>query len=259
MSKRARRFVLLFACLGLAGVSCKKAGRASLATIPAAKLVDAQAAGVIVVLGSSTAAGTGPSTPQNAWVERYRAYLGVAFPKFRLINLAVGGYTTYQMQATDYAPPSNRPKPDANHDITKALSFEPNAIIINMPSNDQASRFPLPEQLANYERVSALGARKGVLFWVSTTQPRNFADAADRRELMSARDAIKQKFGDHTLDFWSPFAEADGRIDASYDSGDGTHLNDAAHALLVEQVIRAKIPEAIVSALHAADHAQEQR
>src|SRR5690349_20917968 len=38
-------------------------------------VIDHNAPGVIVVIGSSTAAGTGPKDPKNAWVERYRAYL----------------------------------------------------------------------------------------------------------------------------------------------------------------------------------------
>ncbi len=211
-------------------------------------LIDGRSSGVIVVLGSSTAAGTGPRRAENAWVERYRAYLRQAFPKFRLINLAVGGYTTYHIQPADYAPPPGRPGPDVDHDITKALAAKPDAIIINMPSNDQASSFSLAEQLANYDRVIELGARSGVSFWVTTTQPRNFADVAQRRELVLARAAIRQKFGDHTLDFWTPFAEQDGTIKASFDSGDGTHMNDAAHALLVQQLIQAKIPEAILRA-----------
>ncbi len=227
--------------------SCDRRDPASGAASESA-LIDGQRAGVIVVLGSSTAAGTGPSRPENAWVERYRAYLSQAFPKFQLINLAVGGYTTYEIQPADYAPPANRPRPDANHDITKALAEKPNAIIINLPSNDQASSFSLAEQLANYDRVVELGARRGVSFWVTTSQPRNFEGAAQRQELVLARDAIRQKFGDHTLDFWTPFAEKDGTLKASFDSGDGTHMNDAAHALLLRQLIQAKIPEAILRA-----------
>ena len=203
---------------------------------------------MIVVLGSSTAAGTGPTRPENAWVERYRSYLRQAFPKFQLINLAVGGYTTYEIQPADYAPPRDRPRPDGNHDITKALAENADAIIINLPSNDQASSFSLAEQLANYDRVVELGARRGVSFWVTTPQPRNFSGAAQRHELFLARDAIQQKFGDHTLDFWHPFAEKDGAIKRSFDSGDGTHLNDDAHALLARQLIQAKIPEAILRA-----------
>jgi hypothetical protein len=62
------------------------------------------------------------------------------------------------------------------------------------------------------------------------------------------RDQLKAKYTDHTLDFWTGFAEDNGSIKAMWDAGDGTHMNDAAHALLVQQVINAKIPEAVLSA-----------
>ena len=38
---------------------------------PCAQLTDIH----VIVIGSSTAAGTGPSTPDSAWVNRYRNYL----------------------------------------------------------------------------------------------------------------------------------------------------------------------------------------
>ncbi len=209
--------------------------------------IDHNAHGLIVVLGSSTAAGTGPTDPRNAWVERYRAYLKQEFVNFELINLAVGGYTTYQVQATGYAPPQGRPAPVPDHNISKALSSTPDAIIINLPGNDTASGFTQEEQMGNFTRVTDLATASGVLCWVTTTQPRNFADMAQRTLQMSVRDAIKAKYADHTLDFWTAFAQADGKIKPMYDSGDGTHMNDAAHAILVEQVIAAKVPEAILS------------
>lgn len=107
--------------------------------------------------------------------------------------------------------------------------------------------------MANYERVTSLARQNGVVCWVTTTQPRNFgADSADvatakRAGLMAGRDAIQAKYTDHILDFWNGFAEADGKIKASFDSGDGTHMNDSAHALLAERVIAAKVPEALIS------------
>lgn len=215
--------------------------------------IDNEAQGVIVVLGSSTAAGTGPKLPANAWVERYRAYLKAHFPKFTLTNLAVGGYTTYQMQPSDYAPPGNLPKPDKNHNITAALALRPNAIIINMPSNDTNANYPAADQLANFDRVTTLAAQSGASCWVTTSQPRNFTGDSDAVQqtkhglLMTVRDAIEQKYGDHTLDFWTKFADPQGNIKDMYGAGDGTHMNDDAHALLVQAVIKAKIPEAVLA------------
>lgn len=212
---------------------------------PPAAPVDHDVAGVIVVLGSSTAVGTGATQAENAWVERYRAHLADEFPNFQLFNLAASGFTTYQIQPSDFTPPSTRPVPNTTHNITFALTFEPDAIIINMPSNDQRGNIPLSEQLDNYARVTELAAEHGALSWVTTTQPRNFELDARRDELMAARDAIQETYGDRSIDFWTPLAEADGRIQPAYDSGDGTHVNDAAHGLLVAQVIAAAIPETL--------------
>ncbi len=206
------------------------------------------APGVIVVLGSSTAAGTGPSRPENAWVWLYTAYLKRQFPKFALTNLAVGGYTTYQMQPSDYTPPANRPAPDPEHNVTRALSLKPDALIISMPSNDQAGGYSLAEQLANYDRVTKLATERGALVWVTTSQPRDFASAADRAALAALKDALKQKYGDRALDFRTQLAAPDGKIKPAYSAGDGVHLNDAAHVLLAQQVIDAKIPEATLAA-----------
>ncbi|HEY0468113.1 MAG TPA: SGNH/GDSL hydrolase family protein [Polyangiaceae bacterium] len=199
--------------------------------------------GSIVVLGSSTAAGTGPKDPNNAWVARYRAKLRQQFPNVTLVNLAVGGQTTFELQPTGYVPPPNRPAPVEGKNITAALALKPSAIIVNLPSNDQANHYPLDEQLANYDRLANLAQSAQVPLWVSTTQPRNFGDSAQLENLTQARDAINKKFAPRTLDFWTPFAAPNGFIKPIYNSGDGTHLNDAAHAIVVKIVEAARIPE----------------
>lgn len=237
---------------GAAGASgATSGGSAGSAGTPS---IDRDAPGVIVVLGSSTSAGTGPKDPANAWVERYRSYLKTEFPNFKLTNLAVGGYTTYQIQPSDFVPAAGRPQPDKAHNITVALTLKPDALIINMPTNDTNANYPAANQLANFDRVTQLAKQNGIACWVTTTQPRNFTDDPPATQqakwalLISMRDSLKQKYVDHTLDFWTQFAEPGGKIKAMWDAGDGTHMNDAAHALLVQEVIAAKIPEAILTA-----------
>lgn len=210
--------------------------------------VDHSLPGKIVVLGSSTSAGTGPSNPDNAWVPRYKAYLTGQFPNVVLTNLAVGGQTTYHIQPTGYVPPGGRPTPVEGKNITAALALQPDAIIVNMPSNDQASDIPQEEQQANYERLAQLASGAQVKLWVSTSQPRNYGEQSRLTSLMQTRDFVLQRFTPLTLDFWTPFATAGGTIKPEYDSGDGVHMNDAAHAILAEVVIAAKIPEAILAA-----------
>lgn len=198
----------------------------------------------IVILGSSTAAGTGPREPKNAWPRRYAAYLAQQFPHYQLVNLAVGGQTTYHVQASGFVPPAGRPTPVEGKNITAALRLHPRGLIVNLPSNDSAERIAPQEQLANLERIAQLAERSGVRVWVTTTQPRNFSDPQCRAQL-AVRDGINTRFAPRILDFWQPFASATQRVKPEYDAGDGVHLNDAAHAILAQTVIAARLPQTL--------------
>lgn len=200
-------------------------------------------AALIVVLGSSTSAGAGPKNPENAWVPRYARYLAQSFPDFRVRSLAVGGQTTYHVQPSGFVPPPGRPAPSPGHNITAALALSPRALVINLPSNDAAERYSPAEQLANFERVVAVATAANVPVWVTTTQPRNFGEPAQLAAQVEVRDAILRKYAPRVIDFWTPFATPAHRLERRFDAGDGTHLNDAAHALLVERVVAAKIPQ----------------
>lgn len=195
----------------------------------------------IVILGSSTAEGAGPSDVNNAWVNRYRAYCREAVDGCEVINLARGGYTTYHILPTGMTTPAERPKPDTGRNITEALALRPDAIIINLPSNDAASGFSVEEQVANYRAI--LDAAPDVPIWTTTTQPRNLPDD-QRQTLIAMRDSTYTLFGDWAIDFWTEIALAGGRINPDYDSGDAVHLNDEAHRLLFERVRDAGVLEA---------------
>src|SRR5579859_7935542 len=66
----------------------------------------------IVVVGSSTAAGFGLADPSTSWVQRYATYLATAAPGSKVTNLAVSGYTTYEVQPTGTMNPTGRPAVD---------------------------------------------------------------------------------------------------------------------------------------------------
>ncbi|HPT11039.1 MAG TPA: SGNH/GDSL hydrolase family protein [Bacteroidales bacterium] len=189
----------------------------------------------VVVLGSSTAAGTGTSDSGNGWVNLYRAYLKEINTLNEVINLAEGGYTTYQVMPSGFRAPADRPSPDAAHNITKALSLHPDVIIINLPTNDAASGYTKTEQMYNYSVLLDSAAAKSVPVYIATTQPRNLPTEL-RQNLMDVRDSINKYLGEKAIDFWTGIANADGTIATVYDTGDGVHLNDAAHILLASRV-----------------------
>ncbi|UAY52416.1 GDSL-type esterase/lipase family protein [Ferruginibacter albus] len=203
----------------------------------------------IVVLGSSTSFGTGASTMDSSYVSRFAAYVRSKNASSNIINLALGGYTTYQVLCpTGFTPPSDRPSPDAGRNITAALSYNPDAIIINLPTNDVANGFWLSEQKANYARAIALADAANVPVWVTTSQPRNDISNSMRDSLKAQRDWVYTQFGDKALDFWSTVADADGKIVTSYKSDD-IHVNNSGHYIFFSRVVSKKILDTICTRL----------
>jgi hypothetical protein len=156
--------------------------------------------------------------------------------------LAIGGYTTYHIMPDDYSPPADRPQPSIGHNITKAIDLNPQAIVINLPSNDASNGFTVEEQLANYDTVLALAGEADIPVWVATTQPRNL-DSLKRDNLMAMRDSTHARFGDKAIDFWTGIAKEDGTIKDAYNSGDGVHLNNTGHYVLFSRVRDKNIQE----------------
>ncbi|NVK63898.1 MAG: T9SS type A sorting domain-containing protein [Flavobacteriales bacterium] len=208
----------------------------------------------IVVLGSSTAAGSGVSTADSAWVNRYRNHLQSINPANEVINLAVGGYNTYRIMPTGFTPPPGRPNPDVARNITAALAESPDAIIVNMPSNDVAAGFSYSEQMFNLDTVVQIATAASVPIWICTTQPRNFS-AAQAQLQSDLKDSILVQFAPNTIDFWTTIATPTNTIEPFYDSGDGVHLNDAGHDLLESRVIAVNIPENVYVSLPDTDPA----
>jgi lysophospholipase L1-like esterase len=194
----------------------------------------------IVILGSSTAAGNAASSYQNSWAGRLATYAQSQNPGGQIINLGMSTYTTYHILATGSSVPSDRPTPDTARNITRALSYAPDAIVINMPTNDAANGYTLAEQQANFVSLAQIAADAGVELWVTTTQPRNLS-SSQRTQLITMRDWIYQQFGVKAVDFWTTVANSDGTINSVYNSGDGIHLNDAGHLVLYNSVLSENI------------------
>ena len=188
----------------------------------------------IVILGSSTSAGYGLTPISDSYANRFTSYVSSINNTNSVINLAVGGYTTYQLMPTgSYT--SGRPSPDTNANITKALSYNPQAILINLPSNDVANGYSVSEQQANFNTIVSAATAKGIPVYITTTQPRNMDDVSIANQI-TMRDWILSTYGNNSIDFWTTFANANGTINSLYDQGDGIHLNNVAHKKLFTRV-----------------------
>lgn len=189
----------------------------------------------IVVIGSSTAEGIGASSPENAWVNLYAKEIFQKNTALNVINLGKGGYTTYHILPTGSSTPGITIDEDRN--ITKALSYSPSAIIVNMPSNDTANGYTATDQLDNYAILNTEASNNSTPIWIATTQPRNFGTPALIQVQIDVRDAIISTYSANSIDFWTDIADVDGTILDNLDFGDGVHLNDAGHELLFNKVL----------------------
>jgi lysophospholipase L1-like esterase len=234
VSKKLISLILLITVLIFNGCKIKKVQLQDRAETPL----------TIVILGSSTAAGTGPEEIANAWVNRYLIHAQGINPNHRIINLAKGGYTTYHLMPWEHEVPEGRPKSDPSRCITMALHLNPSAIIINLPSNDASYGYAVAEQLDNYDVILAQAEEQDVPVWITTTQPRNLSSQG-RENLLAMRDSTFARLGEMAIDFWTDLAQPDGRIDSVFDCGDGVHLNDVGHEILFQRVVDAGILSAL--------------
>lgn len=194
----------------------------------------------IVVLGSSTAAGAGPTSVDNAWVWMYRDYLTQHDTRYYVENLAVGGYTTYDILPAGTTIPGGVSETiDVNRNVTKAIALNADGIIVNMPSNDSNMGYPKDDQIANLTLVRNTALAASIPTWICTVQPRDFGAnttaLAIHTEMVTA---LPTAFPGYFIDFWTGLANAAGNdILAAYDSGDGVHMNNAGHLILLQRVL----------------------
>src|SRR5262249_53785908 len=173
------------------------------------------------------------SDTQTSWPNRYAAFL--ATRGSRLTNLAVSGYSTYQIQPTGTTNPPGRPAVDPDHNITAALALHPDAIIVNLPSNDAAMGVPVADSIANLAVVARLARDAHVELWVTTSQPRSLPPEQVAL-ILGYRDRVTREYGARALDFFTPLAGPDHLPAPALNQGDGIHPNPEGHRLLFEQV-----------------------
>ena len=208
----------------------------------------------IVVLGSSTAAGSGPSSADSTWVNRFRKYVQNINPASTVTNLAIGGTTTYHIMPSWFTPPAGRPSPNPSNNVSQAITLGADAIIVNMPSNDAAQSFPVSEQMFNFQTIVSTADSAGIPVWICTTQPRNSFSAAQIQIQTDVRDSILAHFGVKAIDFWNGFNNLNNGLDSTYDSGDGVHMNDLAHGILFERVKAENILSYITDTATSTEH-----
>ena len=190
----------------------------------------------VVVIGSSTAAGTGASSPATSWVGRITAAAAERCPQTKITNLGVGGYTTWQGMPAAASRPAGRPASDAMHNVEAALALHPDLVMIFFPSNDAASSFPLSETMANQTALRDSVRTAGAADMIIGPFPRAFTDPGQIALMTGLRDQLPAIGASRYVALWDALAATDNMVQTQYAAGDGIHLNDAGHAVVAQLV-----------------------
>ncbi len=200
-----------------------------------------------VVIGSSSAAGYKVEPLDSAWAFRFETYLKAINPNNQVFNYGKNGYSSYNLMPTSYTSPTDRDNPDPTRNITKALSHNPDGIIVNCPSNDVKKGYMVEELVENFKAIYNIAVANNIPIWITTTQPRSFAGESNADEQIKVnrqiegKNAILDVFGAYALDFWSVIDNGQGRILPQYANIDSLHVNKDGHALFFQQVINKNV------------------
>jgi acyl-CoA thioesterase-1 len=196
---------------------------------------------IIAVIGSSTAQGIGASPIDSSWVNLTKSYYRGLGLIDTIYNVALGGETTYAGMPSDFVPPSGRPAPDSATNVTKALSFNPDVVLINFPTNDAAADYTLAETMSNLRTIYETVKAAGKIAFVTTSQPRDGLNAGQLELLKTTRDSVVAEFSGFSLNFYNPIVDADSLTINPIYNFDGTHVNNAGHQQLFQVVKAASI------------------
>ena len=194
----------------------------------------------IVIMGSSTAAGSMASVYDSSWGGKLALYYkkNTTDGKDTIVtNLGYPGHSSYHEMPTGFIPPPGRPLPEPDFNITKALSFHPDIVIISLPTNDISAGFLKKEFMSNLHVMYQLVRASGATCYISSSQPRNDITVARRDSLYSLVDSINKNFGLYSLNFWDDIATSDKLIKPEVSHGDGVHINNLGHRYLFQKVI----------------------
>jgi len=200
----------------------------------------AQTAKTIVVIGSSTAFGTGAKPIDSSWVNSLRNDFQNFNATNRIINLAVGGYTTFKLIPSDQSF-QGRPLPDTLKNCSTAIQLKPDLILINLPTNDIAADYTNEEIMRNYRLITEKIHQKHIPFFITSTQPRNFKDKEHLNRIKILNDLLLNAYPNHIVNCLEKLSLPDHEIKPEVAAGDGVHLNNKGHQIIYDAMLKLPI------------------
>jgi len=188
--------------------------------------LSAVAPGDWLVMGTSTAAGVGAPAGQGwvALLDRAVAGHGVT-----VANASRAGTLTYHWLPAATARPPQRAQTIEALDVLNLQPASPRLVVLSFPSNDAMVGIGAGETLDNLLLLRGIERDRGAAVLVTSSQPRDDADALQRATMQAVDAALAAQLGDCFVDVRSSLVGSDGGLAAEVAAGDGVHLNGQGH------------------------------
>ncbi|MCF6406423.1 SGNH/GDSL hydrolase family protein [Chitinophaga filiformis] len=172
-------------------------------------------------IGSSTLAGYGLDYP-NRLGDRISAWLAGSTLSPSWANYGVAGYRSIDVQKASEGGVTG-------HNIEAAYSFNPDIILVILPTNDAGSGITPVQTMINLRKLDTMSQNRGIPLFFETAQPRTSYGVNEQAVLKIVADSIRNAWPDRYIEgfigFTDPNSGTPAAILPSYDNGDQTHLN----------------------------------
>jgi acyl-CoA thioesterase I len=194
--------------------------------------------GKLVVLGSSTAAGTGASSPNRSWVGQLSSWLDKQH-SMAVKNFAVPGALTTVALCTNTAGLKEKETWFALQSVDRAIATGATHLILAFPSNDATAGLPASTTIANLMKIRQCAHAASLKVAVLSTLPRSGLTAEQKRTVSDVDTQVRQMFASCYIDVYAALAETGSQEPArTLSAGDGVHYNDRGHAVIYSAVRR---------------------
>lgn len=185
----------------------------------------------LVVLGSSTAAGTGSSHVAKSWVGQLEVWLE-SRGTF-VVNLAVPGALTASAACIVKGKPNWRKQINPQRNVERAIALGATHLILAFPSNDAIAGVPVTQTRDQLLGIRRCAARAGIKVAIMSTQPRAGVTPEQAQAIEEVDALMRRSFGKCYIDVNHILLKSGGQSDGSpIAAGDKVHYNDRGHAII---------------------------
>jgi hypothetical protein len=172
--------------------------------------------------GSSSMYGIGTTSP-NKFGDLLQGQLDSNTSEGSFLNMAVSG-----TDSRSFMPDGDNANVMIHRNIDAVIALKPTALLLWLPTNDTANGLSATTFINNLMTIYNKAWGNGIPCFIGSPLPRSNFSTSQKADLVTVNNYLLANIPDQVrIDNFAFFNDGSGNILSQYDSGDGTHLNNA--------------------------------